>query len=142
MDAACRKTPGTLAALVASYMKSAEYIGLRQTTKAGYISRLEALRTDRDTIHTGAAEPSRELGGHRLGIRLDRHLGRGRQREQEPFEGVPLRQRRGPAAEEDRLDLRCEQLAAELELGQQRVDVGAVQVAVPDDGHEVAVAAP
>ena len=37
-DRFVRAAPGTLAALVASYMKSAEYIGLRDTSKAGYIS--------------------------------------------------------------------------------------------------------
>src|SRR5437879_1370645 len=44
-DRFVRVKPGTMAALVVSYMKSAEYIGLRQTTKTGYGSRIEALRT-------------------------------------------------------------------------------------------------
>ena len=44
-DRFVRAAPGSLAALIASYMKSAEYIGLRDTSKPGYISRLEALRT-------------------------------------------------------------------------------------------------
>jgi integrase len=35
----------TIAALIASYKKSAAYIGLRETTKKGYASRIEALRT-------------------------------------------------------------------------------------------------
>ncbi len=39
------ETPGTIAYLIASYMRSAAYIGLRKTTKAGYASRIEALRT-------------------------------------------------------------------------------------------------
>jgi integrase len=38
--------PGTIAALVTSYMRSAAYIGLRQTTKTGYASRIEVLRTE------------------------------------------------------------------------------------------------
>jgi hypothetical protein len=37
--------PGTIAALIASYMKSAEYVGLRDTSKVGYFRRLEVLRT-------------------------------------------------------------------------------------------------
>ncbi|NJL08786.1 MAG: tyrosine-type recombinase/integrase [Methylacidiphilales bacterium] len=38
--------PGTIAALIVSYMKSRAYTGLRPTTKAGYVSRIETLRTD------------------------------------------------------------------------------------------------
>ena len=38
-------TPGSIAALIASYLCSAGYRSLRQTTKAGYASRIEALRT-------------------------------------------------------------------------------------------------
>lgn len=42
-----RKTiaPGTIAALIVSYKKSPAYRGLRETTRAGYSSRLETLRT-------------------------------------------------------------------------------------------------
>ena len=50
--------PGTIAALIASYMKSAEYVGLRDTSKAGYISRLEMLRTENG--HRTVAGLSRE----------------------------------------------------------------------------------
>src|SRR5205085_7521197 len=39
-----RPAPGTIAALITSYIRSAAYIGLRETTKAGYVSRIEALR--------------------------------------------------------------------------------------------------
>jgi integrase len=39
-------TPGTIGALIISYQQSSAYIELRQTTKAGYQSRLEALRRD------------------------------------------------------------------------------------------------
>lgn len=62
-----RNGPGTIGALIVSYMKSAEYIGLRDTTKAGYASRIEALRTNhghrmvvgltRDRIVTGILQP-------------------------------------------------------------------------------------
>jgi integrase len=37
--------PDTIAALISSYKRSAGYVGLRQTTKVGYISRIEMLRT-------------------------------------------------------------------------------------------------
>jgi len=37
--------PGTVGALIASYMKSPAYIRLRETTKKGYASRIELLRT-------------------------------------------------------------------------------------------------
>jgi integrase len=40
-----RNAPGTIGALIVSYMKSADYIRLRETTKKGYKSRIEALRT-------------------------------------------------------------------------------------------------
>jgi integrase len=39
-----RAAPGTIAALIASYMRSAAYTALRQTTKTGYASRIEAIR--------------------------------------------------------------------------------------------------
>lgn len=38
--------PGSLAALIASYMRSSGYIGLRATSKKGYFTRLEAIRRD------------------------------------------------------------------------------------------------
>ncbi|WP_245320073.1 hypothetical protein [Bradyrhizobium sp. LMTR 3] len=61
--------PGAISALIASYMKSAEYVGLRDTSKTGYISRLETLRTEhghrtvaglsRERIITGILQPMR-----------------------------------------------------------------------------------
>jgi enterobacteria phage integrase len=36
---------GTIGALIASYMRSSAYLGLRETTKVGYASRIDALRT-------------------------------------------------------------------------------------------------
>jgi enterobacteria phage integrase len=39
-----RTRPGTIAALIASYMRSERYTSLRETTKVGYASRIEALR--------------------------------------------------------------------------------------------------
>ena len=49
---------GTLEALVRSYMQSGEYRDLRATTKAGYASRLEAIRTKHG--HRLVAEMTRE----------------------------------------------------------------------------------
>jgi integrase len=49
---------GSIAALIASYMKSAEYISLRDTSKAGYLSRLESIRINHG--HRAVAGLSRE----------------------------------------------------------------------------------
>jgi hypothetical protein len=49
---------GSIAALINSYMRSSAYVGLRQTTKAGYASRIEALR--RDHGHRSIAGLARE----------------------------------------------------------------------------------
>ena len=75
-DRFVRAAPGTIAALVISYMKSAEYIGLRETSKAGYNSRLEALRTEhghrtvagltRERIITGILQPFADRPGAAL----------------------------------------------------------------------------
>jgi integrase len=51
-------TPGTIEALIVSYRKSASYIGLRATTKAGYASRIETLRTEHG--HRAVAGLTRE----------------------------------------------------------------------------------
>jgi enterobacteria phage integrase len=66
-DSFVRAAPGTLAALISSYMKSGEFIALRDTSKAGYLSRLEALRIEhghrtvagltRERIVTGILQP-------------------------------------------------------------------------------------
>jgi integrase len=70
--------PGTIAALVTSYMRSAAYIRLRQTTKAGYASRIEALRTEhgnrtvngltRERIESGILGPYADRPGAALSI--------------------------------------------------------------------------
>jgi enterobacteria phage integrase len=39
-----KPAPGTIAALIISYMRNASYLSLRDTTRAGYASRIEALR--------------------------------------------------------------------------------------------------
>ena len=57
-----RKLPpasGTIAALIVSYMKSRAYRDLRATTKRGYASRIEALRTDHG--HRAAGERTESL---------------------------------------------------------------------------------
>jgi hypothetical protein len=38
--------PGTIGALIASYMKTGQFTGLRETSKAGYMTRLETIRVD------------------------------------------------------------------------------------------------
>jgi hypothetical protein len=68
--------PGSIAALIASYMRSAEYIGLRDTSKTGYASRLEMLRTEhghrtvaglsRERIVTGILQPYADRPGAAL----------------------------------------------------------------------------
>jgi hypothetical protein len=70
--------PGSIAALINSYMLSASYVGLRQTTKAGYASRIEALRRDhglrtvaglsRERINTGILQPYAGRPGTALSI--------------------------------------------------------------------------
>jgi integrase len=39
-----RATPGSIGALIASYLRNSNYIGLRETTKKGYATRIEVLR--------------------------------------------------------------------------------------------------
>src|ERR1019366_9220854 len=77
-DRFVRAAPGSIAALVASYMKSAGYIGLRETTKTGYGSRIEVLRTlhghrtvaglSRERIITGILQPYADRPGAALSI--------------------------------------------------------------------------
>jgi hypothetical protein len=70
--------PGTIGALISSYLRSAAYLGLRETTKAGYASRIEALRTrhghrtlaglTRERIITGILQPYAGRPGAALSI--------------------------------------------------------------------------
>ena len=103
--------------------------------------RPEGLGTERDARHAGNAQGAGQLRGHRLGVRLDGDLLRGRQRLEQPHELGERGEGRRAAAEEDRLELVREHAALQLELAQQRVDVRAVLPLLPDDRHEVAVAA-
>jgi enterobacteria phage integrase len=68
--------PGTIAALITSYLRSASYIGLRKTTKDGYASRIEVLRIQhghrtvagltRERIITGILQPYADRPGAAL----------------------------------------------------------------------------
>ena len=69
---------GTVAALINSYKRSAEYVRLRSTTKAGYVTRIEVLRTEhghrtvagltRGRIITGILQPYADRPGAALSI--------------------------------------------------------------------------
>ena len=87
--------------------------------------RPERLRAERDAVRRRRAQRRGELRRHRLGIRLDRHFFRRRQRLEQAHELGQRGERRRAAAEEDRLELVGEQPAFELELLQERVDVRA-----------------
>jgi integrase len=73
-----RAAPGTIAALIVSYKMSAGYIGLGETTKSGYVSRIEVLRTKhghrtvagltRERIITGILQPYANRPGAALSI--------------------------------------------------------------------------
>jgi integrase len=73
-----RPASGTIDALIISYLRSAAYLGLRETTKAGYASRIEALRTQhghrtvagltRERIITGILQPYADRPGAALSI--------------------------------------------------------------------------
>jgi enterobacteria phage integrase len=73
-----RPTVGTIGALIASYMRSSAYLGLRKTTKIGYASRIDALRTKhghrtvagltRQRIVSGILQPYADRPGAGLAI--------------------------------------------------------------------------
>jgi integrase len=73
-----RAATGTIGALIISYMQSAPYIGLRDTTKAGYASGIETLRVQhghrtiaglsRERIVTGILRPYANKPGAALGM--------------------------------------------------------------------------
>jgi enterobacteria phage integrase len=68
--------PGTIGALIVSYKRSAAYVGLRQTTKTGYTTRIESLRDKhghrtvagltRERIVTGVLQPYADRPGAAL----------------------------------------------------------------------------
>ena len=102
---------------------------------------LEALGAERDARDPSVAEKSRQLRRDRLRVRLDGDLSGRRERREQAGELARLRERRRPAPEEDRLDLGSQDAALQLELCQERVDVGAVALASADQRDEVAVSA-
>jgi enterobacteria phage integrase len=55
--------PGTIGALIVSYMKSGAYLNLRATTKRGYASRIEALRTEHGHRAVSGLTPERIEAG-------------------------------------------------------------------------------
>src|SRR5271165_3484802 len=73
-----RAAAGTIDALLISYKQSAAYRALRETTKAGYVSRIEMLRTmhghrtvaglSRDRIVTAILQPYADRPGAALSI--------------------------------------------------------------------------
>jgi integrase len=73
-----RVVAGSIGALIVSYKKSREYIALRQTTKIGYVSRLDTLRRNhghrsiaglsRERILTGILQPYADRPGASLSL--------------------------------------------------------------------------
>ncbi len=73
-----RAKPGSIAALIESYMRGAAYLALRNTTKGGYSSRIEVLRKQhghrsvngltRARIITGIMQPYADKPGAALAI--------------------------------------------------------------------------
>jgi integrase len=76
--APAKPAPGTIAALIISYRRSASYVGLRDTTRAGYASRIEVLMKEhghrtvgglsRERIITGILQPYADRPGAALSI--------------------------------------------------------------------------
>jgi enterobacteria phage integrase len=58
-----RDQPGTIGALIASYMRSAGFIRLRDTSKKGYMTRLERIRTDHGTRSASGLTRERIITG-------------------------------------------------------------------------------
>jgi enterobacteria phage integrase len=58
-----RDQPGTIGALIASYMRSAGFIRLRDTSKKGYMTRLERIRTDHGTRSVSGVTRERIITG-------------------------------------------------------------------------------
>ena len=64
-----RPALGTIEALIISYMHSAAYRGLRETTKTGYASRIEALRTQHGHRTVVGLTRERITHGHPSAVR-------------------------------------------------------------------------
>jgi integrase len=77
-DVRAPATPGTIGGLIVSYYKSAEFAALRETSKVGYRSRIEAIREkhahrtlagmSREGIVTKILQPYADRPGQRLAI--------------------------------------------------------------------------
>ena len=77
-DRYARSAAGTIGALITHYKQSAAYIGLRETTKQGYASRIEALRSQhghrtvagltRERIFVGILQPYADRPGAALAV--------------------------------------------------------------------------
>src|SRR6266511_5758870 len=102
----------------------------------------EALHAERDAVDAGRPQRAGELLRDRLGICLDGDLACTRERSEQALERTRFGERRRPAAEEDRLQLGGKQLAFQLELAKQSVDIGAVLPATAHHRDEVAIATP
>ena len=88
-----------------------------------------------------AAQQLRELGSHRLRIRLDGQLLDIGKRGEQPLEGARLGERRRASAEEHRPDVVRQPSTLPFELREQRIDVRAVLIRPTDGCDEVAVTA-
>ena len=99
----------------------------------------EGLRSERDPVDTAVAQKCSELGRNRLRVRLDRHLGRRRNRLEHTLQRTRLGERRRASAQEHRIEPLAEHVAFLLELGLECVDVRSVLVTVAHHRDEVAV---
>ena len=104
---------------------AADVVGRRLPLEHLEQAGLEGLRAERDAAHAARAQELGELGRHRLGIRLDRHLRRSGKRAQEARQLPRLGERRRAPTEEHGFHVVGQDAALQLELGQQRVDVRA-----------------
>ena len=104
--------------------------------------RTEALGPDGHAVDAGRAQQPGEPGRHRLGIRLDGDLVRGRKRIQQAAERLLARERGRAPADEDRLQRIRKDARLERQLRKQRIDVLRMLVAPADERDEVAVTAP
>ena len=101
------------------------------------------LRAERDAVDAVLAQQRRERGRDRLRVRLDRQLLRPAAARRAGARGAAGSVNVGvPPPRKIVSGARREQTPLELELREQRVDVGAVLPAPAEDGDEVAVAAP
>ncbi len=120
--------------------RAPDVIGLRPSLQHLQKMRLEALSTERNSIHAALDEQARQLGRHRLRIRLHGELVRVGKPCEEPGQLLGRCERGCAAPEKHRLETVRQNAPLERELGEQRVHVPAVLRLAPDDGDEVAIA--